>query len=83
MKDLEDLGVGEQLEERFEVDPGRQGVDRRDVVLSADLHQAEFRPVGVVAHEFRVDRDEVGLLVAAAECGKRLRIGDQSHWLAV
>ena len=50
--------VGEQFAERGEVDVGRLRVDHRDLVLAGQLHDAEFRPVGALAHEFGIDGDE-------------------------
>ena len=48
------------LEERLEVDPGRQRVDDRRFVRPGHLHEAELRPECALAQELGVDRD-VGL----------------------
>jgi hypothetical protein len=71
VKDLEHAGVGHQRQQRSEVDAGRQRIDERRLVRPGDLHQAELRPVGLVAHEFGVDGDEIGPRLGVAEGGER------------
>ena len=81
MKDLEHLGVGHQLVERTKVDPFGQGVDRRRVFGPRHLRQAEFGPVGALAHEFGIDGDEFGVGQGLAEGGEFVRLGDEFHWV--
>ena len=50
--------------------PVGQRIDRRGFLLVGDLHQAQFRPIGVLAHEFGVDADEVVLRQALAQFGQ-------------
>ena len=73
--------VGEQVAERGEVDVGGQGVDHRDLVVAGELHDAELRPVGALAHEFGVDGDEFFRGEAGAEGLERRRCR-RSGWAA-
>jgi len=78
VKDLENvLVVAKQLEHRRQVDPGRERVDGRGFLLVAELHQAQQRIIGVLAHEFGVDRDERRLGQALAQGLQRIGIGNQ------
>ena len=78
MEDLEHvLVIDHQLEQRAHVEPRRERVDRRRLVLIGDLDQAEFRPEGVLAHELGVDADEIGLRHSGAEIGEGGTVGDQ------
>ena len=63
--------------------PGASGSMRGGLVRAGDLDQAELRPIGLVAHEFGVDRDEVGLGLAAAEGGEGVAGVDQRHCRAI
>ncbi len=38
---------------------GACGVHHRDFMRAGQLHDAEFRPVGALAHEFGIDGDEI------------------------
>ncbi len=58
MEHLHHRLVGEQFAERGKVDVGRLRVDHRDLMRAGQLHDAEFRPVGALAHEFGIDGDE-------------------------
>ena len=59
MKNLDHRRIGHEIEQRLEVHAIRQRVDRGKPVLAGDLHQAELRPVGSIAHELGIDRDIV------------------------
>ena len=58
MEHLHHRLVGEQVPERGEIDVRRLRVDHRDLVVAGELHDAELRPVGALAHEFGIDGDE-------------------------
>ena len=60
MKHLEHRLVGHQAEKRADIDAVRQHVDARRFLRPAELDQAKLGPVRLVAHEFGVDRNEVG-----------------------
>ena len=78
VEDLEHmLVVDEQVEQRREVDPLRLGVDRRRLLAVGDLEQAQVRPIGVLAHELGVDRDEVRPGEPFAELFEGLGVGDE------
>src|SRR6185437_14188033 len=83
VEDLEQGGGGHQREKRPQVDAGRQRVERGGLVGAGDLHQAELREIGLVADEFRVDRDVGGLGLAAAEGGEGGTGIDQRHRRAI
>ena len=78
MEDLEDFGIGQQVEQGREVDAVGQGVDGARLVRPRHLDQAEARPIGALAHELGIDGDELGVGQAAAEGGQRRRVGDHS-----
>jgi len=54
---LDDLGLGDQLEERGEVDSLRLRIDDRFDAGTGDLDEAQLRPIGRVAHKFCVESD--------------------------
>ena len=83
VKDLEDVRIGQQREERRQVDAFRHRIDRHRFVGPADLHEAQDRPIGPVAHELGIDGNEGGLGLALAVSGELGRIGDQGHGLAI
>jgi len=57
VEDLEHvLVVDQQFEQRAKIDPGGQRIDRGGFLVIRDLHQAQFRPIGVLAHESRYRR---------------------------
>ena len=58
VENLDHLLVRHQLEERLEVDAGRQRVDHHGLVGRRHLRHAEQRVVGGLAQEFGVDGDE-------------------------
>ena len=58
VKDLQDVRIlHEKVEQRLQVDV-RFGIDRGGFVGARDLDQAKVRPIGVLAHELGVHRDE-------------------------
>ena len=84
VKNLQYLVVfGQQFEQRREIYSLRQRVDRCGLLLVANLHQAQQRIVGVLAHEFGIDRDELRFGQPLAEFGEVLGCRDQRvyfHW---
>ena len=79
VEDLEHmLVVHEQVEQGGKIDPVRLGVDRRGLLAIGHLEQADVRPVGILAHELGIDRDEVGSGEAFTEFFEGLGVGDQS-----
>jgi len=79
VEDLEHAWIGHQLEERRELHPRRQRIDRHRLLRPAELDEAELRPIGLVAHELGVHGDEGRPGLAAAESGKCGGVGDQGH----
>ncbi len=77
MDHLHDVPVGEQPAERGEVEVRRLGVDHRDVVGAGELHDAQLRPVGALAHELGVDAHEPLVGEAPAQRIQRRRRLDQ------
>ncbi|MNS80467.1 hypothetical protein D3C72_1141470 [compost metagenome] len=61
VEDLDDRFVAQQGEEGLQVQILGQGVDDRGVRGRSGLDQAQLGPVGRLAHELGVDRDERGL----------------------
>ena len=77
VEDLEDRRTNQEVVERRQIDPFGQRVHgHRRAVGRADLHQAEPRPVGLFAHELRIDREEVRLAPRRAEGGERGALGN-------
>ena len=56
VQDLELAAVGKHCEQRPEIE-ARQRVDEIAVGIARDLHQAQLRAVGALAHEFGVHRE--------------------------
>ena len=78
VEDLEHiLVVTEQLEHRGKIDPIRQRIDRRRFLLVPELHQAEQRVIGVLAHELGVDADEFAFRQPLTEIGQFLGCRNQ------
>ena len=78
VEDLEHVFiVAEQVPERLEIDPVGQRIDGGGFLLVPDLHQAEFGPVGVFAHEFGIDADEIALRQPFAQFGERFGGGNE------
>ncbi len=78
MDDLQHILIlGQQVEQGFQVDARRHRVDRGGFVRVGDLDQAQFGPIAVLAHEFGVDRDEIGGGQAGAQLGEAFRVLDQ------
>ena len=80
VEDLGDIGIRHQLEQRRQIDARRQRIDGHGFLGPGDLHQAELRPIGLVAHELGVDGDELMPALAAAELGQCGGLGDEGHW---
>ena len=67
VKHLEDRGIGHQVEQRRQIEAGRERVDRDGLVGSRHLREAQDRPIGALAHELGIDRDELGAFLPGAE----------------
>ncbi len=78
---LDHVLVGHQLQQRLEVEPRRQRVDRQRLVVGRDLDDAEDRPEGRLAQEFGVDRHERRTRQALAGLSEFVRRCDQGHWI--
>ncbi len=52
------LSVGHKSEQRGQIDPRRKRVDRNRLLGAGNLHEAQNRPIGPLAHEFGVDRNK-------------------------
>ena len=65
------------LEQGLKVDSIGLRINGRGFLVICDLKQAKVRPIGVFAHEFGVDRDEVVGAHAGDEGGKLFGGGDQ------
>ena len=72
VEDLEELGSAISAKSGARSMPGASGSIAAASSGPGDLHQAELRPVGLVAHELGVDGDEVGVGLALAEGGERV-----------
>ncbi len=79
MEDLDDVGVGHQLEKRREVQPFRDGVDGGGVIVAGDLDDADFWPKGRFAEKFRIDGDEGVFGKGLANGGQSAGIRDEAH----
>src|SRR5439155_2364550 len=66
-------------QQRRQVDPFGQRVDRHRFLRAGHLHDAEDRPIGALAHELGIDGDELRALLTGAEGGERVAVGDQVH----
>ena len=55
---------------RREVEALRQRVDRGVAPVAGDLHQAQLREVGAIAHELGIEGDEGLLRQLVAELGE-------------
>ena len=59
--------------------PLGQRIDRRGLLGAGHLGQAQLGPVGALAHEFGVDRHELGVGQGLAEGGQVIGRGDELH----
>ena len=59
VKHFRDAGVGKKGPERRQLDVRRQRVDGGGSRSVANLDQAKLRVIGLLAHEFRVDGEEL------------------------
>jgi hypothetical protein len=50
------------------------------LVRARDLGQAELGPVSTLAHEFGIDRHELGICQRLAERREFVGRGDELHW---
>jgi len=69
--------VHQQVEQGRQVDARRLGIDRGRFLVVGDLDQAQVRPIGVLAHKFRIDRDEIGPGEPGAKLGQGRAVGNQ------
>ena len=79
MEDLEDARIDHQLVERPQIETGGQRIDRRGLLRTGDLHQAETRPEGAVAQELGIDGDVVGPVQCGAEAVEAGLVDDERH----
>jgi hypothetical protein len=78
VEDLEHILVGgQQVEQRRQVEAGRQRVDRGRLLVIADLHEAQQRVIGVLTHELGIDADDVMLLQPGDQPGECFTICDE------
>ena len=73
--------VAHQIEKGGQIDPVGERVDCCCLFLVRDLHQAQFRPVGIFAHELGIDGNEVGFRQALAQFGELVGGGNQVMYL--
>ena len=79
VKHLQYALIAHQIEERGEVDVGRQRVDHHGFFRTRQLRDAEQRVIGGFAQEFGVDRDERVLAKALTGGGQLARRFDRFH----
>ena len=60
MEHLDHARVAQQRKQRLEIDVGHR-IDNRLDAGGSELDQAQPRPIGLVAHELRIDGD-IGLI---------------------
>ena len=82
MKDLDDVLVRHQLQQRLEIEPWGQRVDRQRLVVGGDLDDAQNRPECRLAQKLGVDRDERRARQALTGLSEFVRRCDQGHWIA-
>ena len=79
MEHLDDGRIVHEIEERGEVDFGRQGIDQTMHRIPGHLDQAQIRPIGRLAHEFGVDGNEPVVGQAPAKLGQRFGGSHEFH----
>ena len=79
MKHLEHALMDHQLEERGEVEAGRQAIDQDFRAVGGNLDQAEPRPEGLLAHELGIDGDKGGAAEPSAGFGQLVVTRDEVH----
>ena len=82
MKHLEDALVRHQFEQRRQVDPRSECIDRHRFLGTGDLDKAKDRPIGALAHELGIDRNKARGCLPCAEVCKRAGFGNHRHWLS-
>ncbi len=82
MEHLEDAPFCHQLEQRRQVDPRRQRIDRYRFLGTGYLDEAENRPIGALAHELGVDRNKARTRLSRTEARQRVGFGNHRHWLS-
>jgi hypothetical protein len=68
------------FEERRQVEIRRQGIDGHGFGVRRQLDDADFRPEGRLAQEFRVDGDERMAGKAGTGFGQDGRVCNEAHW---
>ncbi len=76
---LEHVFIRDQVAERREIDAVGERIDDRLVFRARDLHQAQDRPEGALAHELGIDGDIVGGGQPVAKGGEGVRVGNHVH----
>src|SRR5690606_14525021 len=79
VEDLQYAAVIEKLEQRGKINSRRERIDDGGLFRACDLDQAELRPVGGVADELGVDRDEIGLALSSAKAGEGVGVCQDQH----
>jgi hypothetical protein len=80
-----DLGIGEHLRERLEVELAQRveerGADAVRLVLvgHGDLHEAQQRPVAPLRHELRVDAEPAGRAGQFGDLGDHFAAGQRGN----
>ena len=83
VKDLEHLRIGQQREQRGEIDTLGERIDRGLALRPGELHQTQLGEVGAIPHELGIDGD-VGLARELRTQGGDFRgRGQQVHPAAV
>ena len=77
---LDHVLVGHQLQQRLEVEPLGERVDRQRLVVGGELDDAEDRPERRLAQEFGVDGHERRARQAQAGLSEFVRRRDQGQW---
>ena len=77
---LDHVLVGHQLQQRLEVEPLGEGVDRHRFVVRGELDDAKDRPECRLAQEFGIDGHERRARQAVARLSEFVRRRDQGQW---
>ncbi len=79
VKDLEHPGIGEEPEQRCQIDARGERIDRGMALVTRQLDQAELRIVGPIAHELGVERHERLVRERATELLQLIGGREQRH----
>ena len=73
---LDHVFIAQKIEQRRQGNFFSERIDRGKNIWACDLHQAELRPIGLLAHELRIDGDEIGVMEWFAKGGKGFSISN-------